>query len=140
MLAEIECSYACAEVRNYRTRIEPGGSIDAELVLNLNSLARFWDSSPTRQRGSTWRNHKKSGPVPRWRVGLLSLRTPRITQSHLGSEPAFRGDLGLELTGSDQEGDRVFQLTCVLLVLGENPEAHEPVPEPAPQPEPMRND
>gem|GEM_PF-657372 len=49
----------------------------------LNSLARFWDSSPTRQRGITWRNHKKSGPVPRWRVGLLSLRTPRITQSHL---------------------------------------------------------
>jgi len=53
------------------------------LTSGLNSLARFWDSSPTRQRGSTWRNHKKSGPVPRWRVGLLSLRTPRITQSHL---------------------------------------------------------
>gem|GEM_PF-6318636 len=51
----------------------------AARVLTLNSLARFWDSSPTRQRGSTWRNHKKSGPVPRWRVGL---RVPADSQNH----------------------------------------------------------
>jgi len=70
---------------------------DVSDPLNLNSLARFWDSSPTRQRGEHMAKSQEIRPVPRWRVGLLSLRTPRITQSHLVVESATISDATVEI-------------------------------------------